>query len=165
MSKLNLLKAKNDILEALLFVATFVLLFQINVRVLFAIWPSDAERNVKCSDTICDVRIIDHMCFAKDAKTNTSKFSRVDCDIYRSGLYDITLPCNIDKYGRCMIDCRESIFIKGFWCFILSCTATFICFLIIACGSVSACLINDYRQISSEYEENGSDIADKKKKT
>lgn len=67
-----------------------------SVNGLIEICSSPRTVRANCTDTICDVRVIDKICFAKFSKFPDVKFNFVDCDNKYTDDVNLTLPCNIN---------------------------------------------------------------------
>lgn len=102
-------KSKADCLQASLILLFTSVCFGLLLWGLIFFAVQDDYVRKKCSDTNCTVKIIDGICFARISELDTSPFSRVECDKKRKGNHNLTLPCNVDENGNCVIKCvREN---------------------------------------------------------
>lgn len=106
--KEELLKAKVKVLQiALYFVFASVALGLSVFALAYSIENYFYRTNRECTDTQCVVQIINGVCFARLAELDNSQFVAVKCDKKRTGTYNTTLPCDIDKYGEYEINCNK----------------------------------------------------------
>ncbi len=130
LSKINI-----KFLESLVSALLLGMLFSITTIGLVSSAKDKETIHVKCSDTTCDVKIINDMCFVKLGDLDTSLFISVECDKKRTGSYNITLPCDVDKDGTYKINCDENNDLRTLAIVVFGTLESVVfCFLILAIG-------------------------------
>ncbi len=140
----SVLEAKNKFLESLLYTIVLLITF---ATVLFGttkILETSEVIHIKCSDTMCAVKIIDDMCFARIAELDTSPFIKVKCDQNRKGSYNTTLPCNVKDNGDCVINCDKDNTIRFLASIALPVITVFLFLLSISYTVISLVLLNRF---------------------
>lgn len=106
--KEELLNAKVKFLQVLLYFVFVSVALGLSVFCLaYSIENYFYQTSRECSDTQCVVQIINGVCFARIAELDNSQFIAIKCDKKRTGTYNTTLPCDVDKYGDYKINCDK----------------------------------------------------------
>lgn len=81
------------------FCAALLCIFGISIYVNMGLfveiyWPETNYKVTNCTETTCLLNVIGVKCYAKFEEYPDPNFYPVDCGSYKSGYYNLTVPCN-----------------------------------------------------------------------